>query len=90
MKDFIIYENKGIKVYINQCHNPRKKTKLFAIRRDDKTGCGHFLGSIKFSGRWRQYVSEFKEGTIWSSGCKKRICELEDILNKKFREKHRK
>ena len=85
-KEFIVYQGKDCKVYINQCHNPKKKTKLFAIRRDDKKGCARYLGKIFFSGAWRQYVSEFDEGTIWSSGCKKKICEFEDLLNKQFRE----
>ena len=90
MKEFVVYEKGETKVYINQCHNPGRKTKAFAIRRDDKKGCAWFLGEIKFSGAWRQYVSEFEPGTIWSAGCKRKIAEFEEILNKKFREKHKK
>lgn len=87
MKNFIVYKSDKVLVYINQCHNPKKKTKLFTIRRDDKNGYGDLLGEIRFSGAWRQYVTEFEKGTIWSAGCKEKIAEFERILNKQFREK---
>ena len=87
MKDFIIYERGETLVYINQCRNKGKKTKLFTIRRDDKTGYAHLLGIIKFDGAWRQYVTEFEPNTKWSAGCKKKIAEFEEIINKKWRDK---
>lgn len=90
MKDFTVYERGKVKVFINQCYNPKKKTKLFAIRRDDKSGLGRFIGTIRFSGAWRQYVTEFEKGTIWSAGCKEKIVEFEKILNKQFRDKLKK
>lgn len=85
-KEFDIYKSKTVRVYINQCHNKGKKTNLYAIRRDDTTGCGRFLGTIKWDGAWRQYVTEFDSNTKWSSGCKKKICEFEDMINQKHRE----
>ncbi len=91
MKDFLIYENKEkkVKISINECHNKGKKTKLFTIRQNDKNGFGYILGIIKFHPSWWQYVTEFEPNTIWSSGCKKKLCEFEDILNKKWRKKLR-
>lgn len=90
MKDFTIYESKASKVYINQCYNPGRKTKIFSIRVDNKKMRGHFLGVVRFSGAWRQYVTEFNSGTVWSAGCKRKIAEFEDILNKQFRDKLKK
>lgn len=90
MKEFVIYEKGKTKVYINQCHNKGKKTKLFSIRRDDEHGLCWFLGIIKFYGAWRQYATMFEPDTIWGAACKRKICEFEEMLNKKFREGHRK
>lgn len=90
MKDFIVYEGKTSKVYINQYNNPGKKTKLFLIKVDNKKYIGVILGRIKFDGAWRQYVSEFSPGTVWSAGCKRKVAEFEDILNKQFRDKIKK
>lgn len=90
MKDFIIYEKGETKVYIHQCHNKGKKTKLFTIRRDDDTGYGRLLGVIRFNGAWRQYVVQFEPETIWSSGCKKNICKFEDLINGKWRKSWKK
>ena len=49
IKDRIIYERGKIKVYINECHAKGKKTRIFAIRKDDKTGLADLLGIIKWS-----------------------------------------
>ncbi len=58
MKQRTIYENDTTKVYINQCHAKGRKTNLYAVRRNDKTGLAIYLGIIKFNPRWRQYVFE--------------------------------
>lgn len=87
IKDRIIYESKRSKVYINQMFNPGKKTKKFAIRRDDNSGKAMFMGNIYFSGAWRQYITEFESGTIWSAGCKQEIVNFENEINKQWREK---
>jgi hypothetical protein len=87
MKEFLLYEKRFTRVYINQCHNKGRKTKLFAIRRDDILGKGHFMGQIYFDGAWRQYVSTFEPNTKWSAGCKEKICEFERELNRNLREK---
>jgi hypothetical protein len=87
-KDFIIYEKGETKVYINQCHNPGKKTRLFTIRRDDDREYGYLLGVIKFDGGWKQYLTFFEPDTKWSAGCKKKIAEFEEIINKKWRDEH--
>jgi len=93
MKEFIIYQKGETRVYIHKGskrrfkNNKWVKTKLYwyGIRRDDNTGYGHLLGIIKFDGGWRQYVTHFESNTKWSSGCKKKICEFEDMLNQKWR-----
>ena len=87
MENFTIYEspNKKVKVYIEEVHNGRRITKLFAIRRKDY-GELIYLGAIKFDPGWRQYITEFEPNTKWSSGCKKKICEFEDIITTKWRE----
>ena len=85
IKPRTIYKSKTVHVYINECFNPKKKTRLFAIRRDDKTGLGEVLGLIKFSGAWRQYITDFVPDTLWSSSCKRAICDFEDEMNAKWR-----
>jgi hypothetical protein len=93
MKDFIIYEKGTTKVYIHQGskrswrNNKWVKTKLYwyGIRRDDDTGYAALMGIISFDGGWRQYVTHFEPNTKWSSGCKKKICEFEDMINEKWR-----
>lgn len=87
MKERIIYESERTQVYINQCHNKGKKTKLFTIRRDDQHGRAELLGLIKFDGAWRQYVTEFQPDTKWSAGCKEEIAKFEREINKKQRDK---
>lgn len=89
MKNFTIYEKGETLVYINQCYNKGKKTNFYAVRRNDKTGMAHYLGAIKWSGAWRQYVFQPEPQTQWSSGCKKKICEFEDMINKRHRDKLR-
>lgn len=89
-KDIVIYERGEIKISINQCHAKGRKTRLFAIRRDDNTGFGDFLGGIKFSGRWRQYIFEPEKNTIWSKSCLLGIIEFLDKINKEERAKWRK
>jgi hypothetical protein len=87
IKNRIIYERGKTKVYINQCHNPGKRTNLYTIRRDDKQGFAWILGIIKFDGAWRQYVTEFEPNTKWSAGCKEEIAKFEREINKKWRKK---
>lgn len=90
MKDVLIYEHKRDKVtiYINECHRGPRITRVFAIRRSDRKSRGYLLGIIKFSPGWRSYVTEFEPKTMWSSSCKKKICEFEDMMTKKWRDKH--
>ncbi len=90
MKETIIYEGKETRVFINQCHNPKKKTRLFSVRKDDDSGFGELLGIIKFSGRWRQYIFEPEKNTIWSKSCLSGIIEFLDKINKEERAKWRK
>lgn len=85
INDVTIYESKLVQIKINQCHNPGKKTNVYAIRRDDTTGLADLLGLIKWSGRWRQYVFEPEKDTMWSSGCMKGIVEFLEKINKKHR-----
>ena len=86
MKEFIIYEKEETRVYICEGIIPKgKKLKTYNIRRDDSRGLAHYLGTISFNGRWRQYTTKFENDTEWSSGCKKKISEFEDKINMKWR-----
>lgn len=87
IKPRIIYESKKTKVYINECHAKGRKTRIFAIRRDDQHGRAELLGVIKWDGAWRQYVTEFETETKWSAGCKEEIAKFEREINKKQRDK---
>lgn len=82
-----IYQSKMVEVYINQCHNAGQKTKLFTVRRDDKSGLGHLLGRIKWSGAWRQYVFCPEPDTQWSAGCQQGITDFMKLLTKAHRRK---
>jgi hypothetical protein len=73
IKPVTIYEKGSTKVFINQCHAKGKKTKVFAIRRDDKTGLSQYLGSIVFNPRWRQYVFQPEQNTQWCDDCLEEI-----------------
>ena len=90
IKPVTIYENKNTLIYINQCHNKGKKTKLFAVRKNDRTGIGYLLGTIKFDGGWRQYILFPEPNTKWSSSCKKAIADFEEKQTKKWRKNLRK
>jgi hypothetical protein len=90
IKEKIIYEKDETKIYINQCHAKGRKTNIYAVRRNDKTGLAHLLGLIKFNPRWRQYVFEPEKNTIWSSSCVKGIVEFIDEINYKWRVKLKK
>jgi len=85
IKQRTIYEGKGTKVYINECHAKGRKTRIFAVRRNDKYGLAHLLGLIKFNGAWRQYIFYPEANTIWSAGCKEEICKFEREMNQKWR-----
>ena len=96
IKEITIYEKGETRVYIHQCQRNfkwdkvKKKTETYGIRRDDKTGFAHWLGAIRWSGAWRQYVFEPEPNTQWSSGCKKKMCEFEDMINTRHRNKLKK
>lgn len=86
MNDFIIYERGEVKIYVcGPAKEKHKKLPIYMIRRDDKTGYADLLGIISFNPRWRQFTTKFESGTQWSSGCKRRICDFEDIINAKWR-----
>ena len=85
IKTRTIYEGKGTKVYINECHAKGRKTRIFAVRRNDKYGLAHLLGLIKFDGAWRQYIFFPESNTKWSAGCKEEICKFEREMTKKWR-----
>jgi len=90
MREFIVYQKGETKVYIHKGRIEKgHKLCWYGIRRDDNTGLCHLLGIIKFSGAWRQYVTEFETDSVWSSGCLRRICEFEDMLNKQWRKRVR-
>jgi len=85
MKPKTIYENKKTRIYINQCYNKGKKTKLYVVRRDDDKGIGRLLGTIKFDGRWRQYVFIPEDGTKWSAMCLRGVAAFCDVITVKWR-----
>ena len=76
MKEKIIYKSDKTLVYINQCHNKGKKTRLYVVRRDDQIGLGHLIGAIKWDGAWRQYVHYPEPNTKWSGSCQIAIAEF--------------
>jgi hypothetical protein len=85
-EEFIVYENDNTKIYIHPFEKEKnRKLVQYGIRRDDHTGFAHLLGLIKFNGGWRQYITEFKPNTIWSAGCKEKICEFERMMNEKWK-----
>lgn len=93
MKNRVIYQRGNVKVYINQClakFARVRKTKVFAVRRNDKTGLGAYLGSIEYDGAWRQYVFCPDEKTKWSVSCGRAIFDFCEEQTKKLREKWRK
>ncbi len=88
IKDRIIYQSKKIRVFINECHSPGRKTRIFAVRRDVAEKCsGEYLGSISWDGAWRQYVFCGEPNTKWSAGCKEEIAKFEREMTKKQRAK---
>jgi hypothetical protein len=87
IKQRTIFENNNTKIYINQCHAKGRKTNIYAVRINDKTGLAQYLGSIKFNPRWRQYIFEPDDKTIWSSSCMKGITNFIDEINFKWRSK---
>jgi len=86
----VIHKSNSTKVYINQCHTKGKKTRLFAVRRDDSTGLAYHLGSIKWNARWRQYVFNPSNTTFWSAGCLLGVIEFLKKINKEERLKWKK
>ncbi len=79
--EITIYEKGEVRVYINQCHNPGKKTCLYAVRKDHKGGCGQLLGLIKWSGAWRQYCFYPDKETFWSKACMQGIIDFITEIN---------
>jgi len=76
-KEIIIYETEKVRVFINQCHNPGKKTWLYSVRKDvDRKCAGQFLGVIKWNGAWRQYCFYPDKETYWSSSCMQGITDF--------------
>ncbi|KKL58874.1 hypothetical protein LCGC14_2220980 [marine sediment metagenome] len=89
-KNVTIYEKGDTKVYINQCHNPGKKTNFYAVRKDWKSARAEYLGSISWNGAWRQYCFYSDDLVFWSSGCLKGIVDFLERINKEHRKKIRK
>ena len=75
-KSIVIYERGENRVFINQCHNPGKKTWLYSVRKDSSKGLGELLGLIKWNGAWRQYCFYPGNQTFWSSSCMQGIIEF--------------
>ena len=90
IKDFQVYKRGNVSVYVNQCRNPGKKTKMFTVRRDDNSGCADLLAVIKWSGSWRQYVLQPQHDTQWSSSCLIELCFFLEEMNMKHRQKRSK
>ena len=60
----------------------QKKTKTFYIYSNHSND---FLGKIYFLGRWRCYVFEPKNNTIYSHDCMKEISEFSEQLTKDWK-----
>ncbi len=90
-KEVIIYESENVKVYINQCHNPGKKTLSFAVRKDvEKKFLAQYLGEIKWNGAWRQYCFYPDNDTFWNSSCMQEIVNFCTEITQVERSKWRK
>lgn len=88
IKEVTIYQSEKIRVYINECYSPGRKTRIFAVRKDvEKVCAGRYLGSISWDGAWRQYVFCAEPNTKWSAGCKEEIAKFERMMTKKQRAK---
>jgi len=86
--EWIVYQKGLTKVFIFAKGVKIKSHKLpiYHIWREEGTAhANSIIGVISFNGRWRQFTSKFCENTEWSSSCKRRICDFEDILNVKWR-----
>lgn len=91
IKERTIYQSEKVRVYINECHSPGRKTRIFAVRKDVEEVCaGHYLGEIRWNGSWRQYCFYPDKNTFWSAGCKEEIAKFEREMNKKQRAKWKK
>lgn len=90
IKPTTIYHKGRTHVYINQCHAKGLKTKVYAIRKDDTTGLAYLLGTIKWSGGWRQYVFQPEANTIWSNSCLLNIRAFLGVANDEHRKQMRK
>ena len=55
------------------------KTELWAVV--SKRG-GHFLGSLGWYARWRQYAFYPAENTVYSAGCLRDIASFIDVMMK--------
>jgi len=55
-KEITIYEKGKVRVFINQCHNPGKKTWLYSVRKDSSSGLGELLGL----NLWKTNCGHFK------------------------------
>ena len=86
-KPITIYKSEETRVYINQCHAPGRKTYIFTVRRDDKTGMAHLIGTISWWGAWRQYVFFPGPDTLWAVSCLDGITKFLKEINKQHREK---
>ena len=85
IKERTIYESETVRIYVNECHSKGRKTRIFCVRRDDTTGLAALIGTIEFSGRWRQYVFMPGKNTQWSAGCLNNIVSFVQVINKKWR-----
>ncbi len=89
-KAITIYEKGEIKIYINQCHNPGRKTWLYSMRKDSSTGFSELLGLIKWKGSWRQYCFYPENNTFWSAKCNQGITDFLMEINQVQRDRWRK
>lgn len=84
---FTIYERADKKVYIyNKGIKLRnRKLPIYHIWCDENKASSIF-GVISFNAKWRQFTTKFAKNTEWSAGCKRLICDFEDVLNEQWRE----
>lgn len=63
--------------------NPRKRTRLITVW---SVKHGYDLGTIRWYGRWRQYVFEPARGTIFNSSCTRDLAIVLAGLNMRHHE----
>lgn len=92
----IEYEKKAkyhlyfVRAFKRTKQDKKRKTPIYIVRKDSSSSMAEFLGLIKFSGRWRQFVFYPDNETFWSYGCLEIINKFLLKVNKRWKNKIKK